>query len=189
MGRLKFVMSLGTIALAVPAAAATPVAANLASPTSLGSFAAGKYSITASSTIDLAGDGSFTVGPDGTPTTMVTNGSYIYCNPGGCDFDAVSSAYGVGGPGRKLGSLLGTLTATPSSPADYFLIGFGTTVTLAAPGTIYAQVNDTFYPNNIRAFDVSVTAVPEPTTWVLLIGGFAVTGTAIRRRNAVVAGR
>jgi len=35
--------------------------------------------------------------------------------------------------------------------------------------------------------DSASVTVPEPTTWVLLIGGFAMTGVAVRRRRRSVA--
>lgn len=36
------------------------------------------------------------------------------------------------------------------------------------------------------SLDVSAPAVPEPTTWALMIGGFALAGAAMRRRAAAV---
>jgi len=43
--------------------------------------------------------------------------------------------------------------------------------------------------NNTDAFidNVSLNAVPEPATWAMMIGGFALAGAAMRRRAAVVA--
>lgn len=46
------------------------------------------------------------------------------------------------------------------------------------------------YPNNpgwshITFFDTGAPAVPEPTTWAMLIGGFGMMGAALRRREKV----
>jgi hypothetical protein len=38
-----------------------------------------------------------------------------------------------------------------------------------------------------RTFQILGAAVPEPTTWALMIGGFGLAGAALRRRRAVVA--
>ena len=86
------------------------------------------------------------------------------------------------------GSLVGSLVANPGA-SDWFAIGFGTVVTLAAPGSVYAMVNDTFHRNNGGAFTANVSAVPEPASWAMLIAGFGLTGAALRRRRmAAVAG-
>lgn len=91
--------------------------------------------------------------------------------------------FGPGGNVAKIGALMGTLLAASASPADYFLIGYGGTITLLGPTTLYAQVNETFYPNNGGAFQVDVAALPEPAAWTLLIGGFAIAGVALRVRR------
>lgn len=39
---------------------------------------------------------------------------------------------------------------------------------------------------NFNNVPFSVTAVPEPSTWLLLIGGFAATGAALRRRRTAL---
>ena len=33
----------------------------------------------------------------------------------------------------------------------------------------------------------SIAAIPEPTTWALMIGGFGLAGAALRRRRAAFA--
>lgn len=71
---------------------------------------------------------------------------------------------------------------------------FGSTVTfngsktLAANGTLDFRVNragDFFYDSTGLA--ATVTAVPEPGTWALMITGFGAAGSMIRRRRALIA--
>lgn len=45
------------------------------------------------------------------------------------------------------------------------------------------QNHDNAFQNFALIDDVSVTAVPEPAAWALMIGGFAVAGAALRRRK------
>jgi hypothetical protein len=173
--------------LSSPAFAVTSVSASLATPTSLGSFAAGKYRITATGLVDLVGPpgSGFTMRPDGTPDSPVTTPGYGYFNPSGSDI--ADGFYGPAGAGFKIGSLVGSFVANPVA-GDFFTIGFETVVVLAAPGAIYALVNDTGGNfNNGGAFSVEVSAVPEPANWALLIAGFGLVGAMQRRRSAVAA--
>lgn len=66
-------------------------------------------------------------------------------------------------------------------------------MTLLSTSHIYAQVNDVAgaYSNNYEFFDVTVSAVsavPEPSTWAMMILGFAGVGfMAYRRRKSALA--
>jgi hypothetical protein len=178
---------LATTVLSAPAFAATSVNAALGTPTSLGSFAAGKYRITATGLVDLVGPpgSGFTMRPDGTPDSPVTSPGYNYFNSNGSDI--ADGFYGPAGAGFKIGSLVGSFVANPVA-GDFFAIGFETVVTLVAPGSIYGLVNDTGGNfNNGGAFSVEVSAVPEPANWALLIAGFGLVGAMQRRRRAVAA--
>lgn len=148
--------------------------------TDLGSFAAGTYQITGSGVVDLVGNGSFLMQPNGVPVSTVTASGYSYFNPSG-SFLADGNP-GQAGPSVLIGALIGTLTATPSAYSDWFLIGYSTVITLASAGHIYASVNDTYHQNNTGAFNATVVAVPEPGTWALMLSGLAMLGLAARRR-------
>jgi hypothetical protein len=172
------------LAFASPASAQS-VAANLPHVTDLGLFAAGTYTLTGSGLIDLVGlpGSGFTMRPDGTPDSPVTAPGYAYFNPDGSY--TADGNYGLGGPTIKIGALMGTLVAAPSV-GDFFLIGYGTTISLANAGHIYGMVNDTYYPNNGGAYTVNVSAaVPEPAAWAMLIGGFGLAGATMRRGRRV----
>lgn len=184
MRAFSMTMILATMAVATPVAAATSIAGSNPGLTSLGSFAAGTYQITASGLIDLTGSpgSGFTIRPDGVPDTPVTFPGYAYFNPAGSVI--ADGNYGIAGSAFKIGSLVGSLIAAPGA-GDWFGIGYGTIVTLAAPGAIYAIVNDTYFPNNGGTFEVDVSPVPEPASWALLIAGFGLTGAAMRRRERV----
>ena len=129
-----------------------------------------------------------------TPLTFTANGLPTYAFPSPFlgyprDTDYLGR-YGPGGAGRYHGLLLGTFLASPSAPSDYFAIGLGTSFTVPATRTLYALINDSYYPDNGSGTGYTLTldaSVPEPATWSLLIAGFALTGTAARRRRACVA--
>lgn len=59
--------------------------------------------------------------------------------------------------------------------------------TLAAVQQVRFQIDDSDDSDNIGAISISVTAVPEPETWVMLLGGLALIGAwprGSRRHNA-----
>ena len=164
----------------------TTVFGNKPTLTNLGSFAAGRYIISATGTVGLTGSG-FTMRPDGTPDSPITEPGYIYFNPSGSPFDAAQNGNtGPGGTTRNLGTLLGSFTETPGL-SDYFQIGYSKQVVLSSAGNIYALVNDTYYSNNIDGFNVTVAAVPEPASWAMMIAGFGLVGALMRRRSAAAA--
>jgi MYXO-CTERM domain-containing protein len=184
-----------TLLVAALSATATPapptsvsVAGNTTTLIDLGNFAAGTYTLTGSGVIDLVGDGSFQIRPDGTPDAPVTAPNYADFNPAG-SFVA-DGKHGPAGTVAKLGALIGTLNPlaslapnpSASQQADWFLIGYGTTITLLGDSHIFASVNETYADNNSGAFQVSVSAVPEPAQWAMALAGLAIVGLWRRGR-------
>ena len=149
--------------------------------TDLGLFAAGTYTLTGSGVVDLVGDGSFLVNPDGTPFAPVTTPGYGYFNPSGSY--TADGNFGAAGANAKIGALIGSFSAAPASSADWFLIGGSDTLTLASAGHIYASVNDTFHDNDTGAFSVEVSAVPEPSSIGLILGALAMFAVRRQRRG------
>lgn len=181
-----------SLALAGSVEASTFVAAVDSGTTDLGDFAAGNYNISATGLASLVSvTGQFDIRPDGVPNTEVTFPGYAYFNPTGTDF--ADGRYGAGGAGIKIGALMGSFI--PVAPlgdsftplTTYFFIGNSLNL-MHTGGHIYAQVNDTYYSNDIGGFDVTVTrladpgpGVPEPGQWALMLTGFLGAGTALRR--------
>jgi hypothetical protein len=72
------------------------------------------------------------------------------------------------------------------------LPGFGDYINLVDNGnnlyTIsYDFRNDGLSQDQVRFQISSVSAVPEPATWAMMIGGFGLAGVAIRRRRSILA--
>jgi hypothetical protein len=148
--------------------------------TDLGLFAAGTYQLTGAGVVDLVGDGSFLIAPNGTPVAPVSTPGYGYFNPSGSYL--ADGNYGAAGTHAKIGALIGSSSATPTSPADWFLIGDSDVLTLGAAGHLYASVNDTFHDNDTGSFMVEVSAVPEPASIGLILGALALFAAQRRRR-------
>jgi hypothetical protein len=73
-------------------------------------------------------------------------------------------------------------TSTPTYTYYYFSTGSGS-------GDVWTHLNFASYDGNISIDNVSVTAVPEPESWaMLLVGLTAVGGLARRRKVGQVAG-
>ena len=99
----------------------------------------------------------------------------------------VSLDYNQNGSGRQAevsvnGGAIGTLVGSNAwqSFSTTFL-GTGAPVTFAITNTV-GGANAGIVLDNI-----SVTAIPEPATWGLMLAGFALVGVAARRKTAVTA--
>ena len=169
-----------TLVLTAQVNAAVFVDADLHSPTFIGTLTAGQsYRVTAAGIANLDtffnGGLGLTFAANGIPTYDFP-APYSPFYPDGLDYDPSvgPSAYGQGGPGKLLGSLLGTYTATPTGPSDFFSIGLGTTIRPSTSETLYVVVNDTYYRDNGGGYSVLLTTgVPESETWVMMLIGFA----------------
>jgi hypothetical protein len=65
----------------------------------------------------------------------------------------------------------------------FFLIGTGPNAITGLSGDIKVGYWDSFYGDNSGSQTLSVTAVPEPSTWAMMILGFAGIGAMTYRRR------
>ena len=83
---------------------------------------------------------------------------------------------------------------------SYFLDGSGVNFSTASgrPISFFNQSNNNLYRINaqspgasfyVTATSSAVAAVPEPASWAMMIGGFGLTGAALRRRRGSFAAR
>jgi hypothetical protein len=172
-----------------PLAQAVTVNSDASSPVLIGAVVAGQtYSVVATGLADLFagfnGGLGLTFTADGKPSYAFP-APYAPFVPNGLDYDPSvgTSSLGIGGAGKLLGALLGTFSAAPASTADYFTLGSSSTFTAASSGTLYAVVNDTYYPDNASSgYSVSLSVVPEPGTWLLLVAGLG--SLAVRKSGS-----
>lgn len=83
-------------------------------------------------------------------------------------------------------TLSGPAAQAPATPGGR--VDFESTVLLAAGGTLDFGVNNNgFFGNDSTALAATVTAVPEPATWAMLVTGFGLIGAASRRRGTQTA--
>ena len=91
-------------------------------------------------------------------------------------------------------SLSFNYTAGANDPVIHYFAIFQANKTFlyydAAPITSGTIALSTLFPNNpgwshITFFDTGASAVPEPATWAMMIGGFGAMGFALRRRAKV----
>jgi hypothetical protein len=97
-----------------------------------------------------------------------------------------------GGVGPSCQSCLHDLSDWSSSNAGAKVLGFSTGVGSGWSGGPFVGAVDnigfSFGENTqIYNFEVAGGAVPEPTTWAMMIAGFGLAGAALRRRRAAIA--
>jgi hypothetical protein len=81
------------------------------------------------------------------------------------------------------GSLMDMIACTDGVCVDGFLFStnaaiFGVPVFVSGPA--FGNISDVFVPDNW-----SMSLVPEPGSWALLVAGFGIMGVAARRRRAI----
>ena len=71
----------------------------------------------------------------------------------------------------------------------YFLIGTGPTLLNGLSGEVYAGYWDSYYGDNSGTQTLSIITVPEPSTWAMMLAGFAGLGLVAlgRGRKARIA--
>ncbi|HEX7944135.1 MAG TPA: PEPxxWA-CTERM sorting domain-containing protein [Phenylobacterium sp.] len=92
----------------------------------------------------------------------------------------------IGGFSAPYGALVGQIGTGPGS---YRLIGTNFAGNAWATGTLKLFYWDTFTDDNSGsvAADILTALVPEPATWAMMIGGFGMAGTMLRRRRHALA--
>ncbi len=181
-------VSLAAATLAVPASAAITVFASPLSPEVPGATGAGMVSVTYDSVLRTLAISTQWTGLTGTTTV-----AHIHCcvAPPGTAGVAVTPGTLPGFPvGVQSGSYSVNLDLTQTTTyTGAFLTANGGTAAGAEAalfagmqnGRAYFNIHSTAFPGGeIRGF---LAAVPEPQTWALLIAGFGVIGSAMRRRQ------
>ena len=57
------------------------------------------------------------------------------------------------------------------------------TLVLGTEQTVRFGIADSFYGDNSAGISLNIAAVPEPASWALMLAGFGLVGTLVRRRR------
>ena len=196
---LGAVVAVAAAALAAPASAVTTISAviNTATlaPNTLNTVAINPVTLNVGDTFDL------TLTFSGGPLTLaggtaIWTGLLVGSGPSGTiNTDSVMSF--LGGSSNLVGS-----TGVLNQDNLFVHVGsyFGNSLFQTAPGNItFTAVNQvtTLLSDNIGQardyssaffyYETSVVAVPEPSSWAMMIAGFGLVGAALRRRSNFVA--
>ena len=86
-------------------------------------------------------------------------------------------------PGRNVQNFMASPVPAFSASSVYnFKINVGPT-----PSILYFGVMDGIFSDNGGRFEITVSGVPEPASWAMLIAGFGLVGATLRRRRLVQA--
>jgi hypothetical protein len=129
-----------------------------------------------------------------------TNSGYPLSDASGCcvafgpTFDGPGQYTTTGASGLypDLQALLGAFVDGSGTIIGHpFFIGDGPVLVTAPAGTVDLSlgVNDTFFSDNLGSLQVSVSAVPEPSSWAMMILGFLGIGALAfcRRQSGLTA--
>lgn len=121
---------------------------------------------------------------DGLTGNRFATGSDESGQPAGTLIGADFGLLNIDGFAAPYGALVGQIGAGPGS---YRLLGTNFAGPAWATGTLVLFYWDTFTGDNTGSVDVTITAVPEPATWAIMIAGFGLAGAALRRRTPATA--
>jgi hypothetical protein len=156
---------------------------------------------------DSANRTCFTCGNLWTNSVTLRDSDFATANlPGGA---TTLDIFSVGAIGSTYGSALAALAAYQAGPIDHYGVDihydvdYGPIASLpylgatypGSPFVIQSTVADTYRivvtdgsrSDNYGGVSLRITAVPEPATWALMIGGFGLAGAMLRRRPRGVA--
>lgn len=131
----------------------------------------------------------FTVGPDTSPAFIdlssfagIASLSFIWGS-----VDDYNDIFVIARDGSTvLGSWNGTQAATPAN-GDQTAVNTNPLVTISFFGTEQGDIGGLRLRSSRQAFEIdniSIAAVPEPSTWAMLILGFGLLGGSLRARSA-----
>ena len=167
-------LALVLAAIAVPAAAVETVSVNFTAPT--GGQSVGLWSGIVK--LRVSGTG-FSLGPQINDAFYMVSSQSL--NPGYYGLGFGTSPLAAFTPSNNIQNfLVNPVPAFAASSVYTFLVNTGT----AVPSTLYFGVTDGAYGDNGGAFRITISNVPEPANWALLIAGFGLVGASLRRRRS-----
>lgn len=100
--------------------------------------------------------------------------------------DGIPVPNAFGGQWTMLGYTFNFGALVGEDATHFFLIGTGPTILDGLSGEIHVGYRDSTYSDNSGSQTLSITTIPEPATWAMMLAGFAGLGVVAlgRGRNA-----